>query len=222
MILNRIYLISLLILLISFGLYGQDCDFCKTYFDTLLIIQNKPKISRLDLQKSWQIASKLYNYRYVDYPEEINGVAYDTHSLSRTYSDICIYSGSQAGVYYYLKYMRLTNGSAEEERAIDFERIFVLYPEIVLKQIGNNEELLDDIVFGFISNRRFGPKNPYENSDYTAETYIENGPKPILTTANCKTIFFETNPSLRTKYNEFKYQIDFIINHSITGLKEEK
>jgi hypothetical protein len=80
MILNRTTLISLLILLTNLGVIGQDCDSCKTYFDTLIIILKKPNISKSDLQKSWQITSKLYSYRFADYPVVINGVAGYTHT----------------------------------------------------------------------------------------------------------------------------------------------
>jgi hypothetical protein len=90
--------------------------------------------------------------------------------------------------------MRLTNWSAEEERMIDFERVFVRYPQVVLHQIGVDTVLLNNLVFGFLFNRRFGPKNPYENNDYMGETYIEGGPKEILNSINCKKIFFETYP----------------------------
>jgi hypothetical protein len=218
---NRIYQLFLVFLITSLSLYGQDCDSCKTYFDTLLLTLNKPKISNKDLQNCWRITSKLYKLRFVDYPEEINGEKYDTHSLSRTYADICISSRSQVGVDYYLKYMRLTKESVEEERSIDFERIFVKYPEFVLKRIGNDKDLLNALIFGFISNRNYGAKNPCERNDYNGETYYENSPTPILTPATCRKIFFETNPSLRAKYNEYKYQIDYLINSAVSCLKKE-
>ena len=43
--------------------------------------------------------------------------------------------------------------------------------------------------------------------------------KPKLNKNNCKSIFFETNPSLKDIYYDYKYQIDYIINSAIESLK---
>ena len=123
---------------------------------------------------------------------------------------------------YYFKYLDFTKGSAEEERSFALERLFVKFPEIVFNRIGKNEELLNDLTGGFLNNRYYGAKNPFENNDYIAMTVYENGPNQILNKDNCKDIFYETNPSLKAKYNDYKFQIDYIINASIESLKENE
>ena len=162
------------------------------------------------MKKCWLITTKLWDARYVDYIERAGkNDSYASHSLTRTFSDICIKAGCPVGVDYYLKYMSLTDSSVEEERALDLERLFVRHPEAVLKRIGTDEPRLDDLVYGFIMNRNYGPKNPYEKEDYSAETFYKNGPKPVLNRNNCRKIFFETNPTLVCKYDQYKYQIDY-------------
>jgi hypothetical protein len=175
------------------------------------------------LEKSWQITIKLYNYRYTDYIEsDENNTSNASHSLTRTFSDICIKAGGQLGVDYYFKYLTFTNGSAEEERYFALERIFVKFPETVFNRIGKDQGLLDNLTWGFLNNRYYGAKNPFENDEYTAMVVHDNGPKPILNKDNCKAIFFETNPTLKEKYTDYKYQIDYIINTANESLKENK
>lgn len=216
---KRIVLISIIILVASFISNAQQCDSCKLIFDKLLDVLEQGKINQTELQKCWQITSDLHLIRYTNYIDSVvNKATYVSHSLTKTYSDICIKAGDSIGVKYYFKYLTLTIGSVEEERSFALERLFVKYPEITLKQIGNNEELLNSLAWGFLNNRYYGAKNPFENEDYSAMTVYENGPKPILNMDNCKDIFFETNPSLKNKYSTYKYQIDFIINSAKSEL----
>lgn len=216
-------LIIFLISTIAINLYGQQCDSCKMEFDKLLIIKAKSKISQIDLKKSWLITKKLYELKYTDYIDSIvNITSYVSHTLTKTFSDICIKTGGKSGVDYYLKYLSLTNGSAEEERSFALERLFVKYPEIVLNKIGKDNDLLNDLAWGFLNNRSYGAINPFENEDFTAMALYENRPKPVLNKDNCKSIFFDTNPSLKTKYNAYKYQIDYIISTTIENLKDNE
>lgn len=219
---TKTFLIILFILSFAYLSLGQHCDSCKLEFDKLLLIKNKVQVSSVDLEKSWQITSKLYSQNYTDYDSIINNEKYTIHSLTKTYSDICIKAQANLGVDYYLKYLAFTNGSAEEERSFALERLFVKFPEIVFDKIGQNQGLLDDLVWGFVNNRYYGAKNPFDNNDFTAMTVYENGPKPILNQDNCESIFFETNPSLKEKYKDYQSQIDYIITASIEILKENE
>ncbi len=113
--------------------------------------------------------------------------------------------------------MYLHLGSAEEEISFSFERLFMKYPEIVLKKIGDNEALLDRIIWGFLNNRYYGSKNPSIDGD---NQYIVNDtiqPKPVLNSENCEEIFFETNPMLKEISVDYKDQISYIL----TGAKKE-
>ena len=216
---KRGYLIIIFTLICTIYSFGQQCDSCNFNFDKLLRLKMKENINKTDLENGWQIAKKLYTLRYTDYIDSVsNNASYISHSLTRTFSDLCINAGEQIGVDYYFKYLTFTNGSAEEERCFGLERLFVKFPLIVLNQIGKNEDFLNDLTWGFLNNRYYGSKNPFEHEDYTAMTVNENGPKPILTKDNCKSIFFETNPTLKAKYADYQYQIDYIINNAIEEL----
>jgi len=187
------------------------------------MIKEKSIITQNDLEISWQITQKLYNLKYTDYIDSVaNGMEYVSHSLTKIFSDICIKANNKMGVDYYFNYLDFTYGSAEEERSFGLERLFVKNPEIVLNEIGINYDFLDQIVWGFLNNRYYGALNPYEENDYTAMTVFENEPKPVLNKDNCRSIFFETNPIMKTKYNEYKKQIDYIINAAIESLEENE
>ena len=205
------------------GSYGQQCESCKKEFDKLLITKKKEKVNQADLEKSWEISKKLYTLRYTNYIDSVaNNTLYVSHSLTKTFFEICIKAGSQSGVDYYLKYLTFTNGSAEEERSFALERLFVKFPVVVLNRIGKNEELLNDLVWGFLNNRSYGAKNPFEDDEFTAMTVRSDAPRSILNKENCRSIFFETNPKLKEKQDEYKYQIDYIINTAIKSLKENE
>ena len=206
------FLFLTFIVVLKVGLYGQQCSECRKDFDVLIKILKTDKVNPKELEISWQITTKLYKLNYTDYIDTvINNVGYISHSLTKTFSDICIKSGRQLGVDYYLKYLNFTEGSAEEERLYALERIFVKFPELVLNTIGQDTLLLSDISWGFRVNRFYGPKSHYANKDYNAITVYDNAPKPILNIDNCRKIFFETNPSLKEKYSKYKFQIDYII-----------
>ncbi len=217
---KNITLIILLITIFTISTYGQQCDSCKKEFDKLLLIKEKSKVNQTDLEKSWQITKNLFNLRYTDYIDSVvNRTSYVSNSLTRTFSDICIMSDGKPGVDYYFNYLELTSGSAEEERSFALERLFVKFPEIVLAKIGKDNDRLNDLTWGFLNNRYYGAINPFETKSFTAMTVYENGPEPILNKSNCKSIFFETNPKMKNKYNNYKYQIDYIINSAIESLK---
>jgi hypothetical protein len=197
----------------------QQTDTHKNQFDQLLTILNKENILKDDMLESWEIVRELYLNNYMFYIDSVkDGISYTSHSLSKTYSDICIKAGNNTGIDYYFKYMDLTSNSAEEERSFALERIFVQYPEIVLNKIGKNEDLLNDLTWGFINNRYYGAQNPFDNKDYTAITTSDTSNIPKLNKDNCKDIFYETNPGLKNKYEKYKYQIDYIINNSVKEL----
>ncbi|GAB1370743.1 hypothetical protein MASR1M45_08050 [Candidatus Kapaibacterium sp.] len=201
-------------------LASKQCDSCKADFDILLKIREKSKVSLSDIQRSWQITNKLYKLRYTDYIDSvINKTENVSHSLTKTFSDICINADSKLGVDYYLQYLNLTKGSVEEERSLSLERLFARYPETLLKAIGKDNDLLDDISWGFQNNRLYGAVNPFEGYDYTAMLLNEKSMKPILNKDNCKAIFFETYPVLSENYLKYKYQIDYIINSTIESLE---
>jgi len=198
--------------------YGQQNMKCKEKFDILIETLEKDKISIREFNKCKNITNELSNYNYYDYIDSVNNrTLYISHSLTKTFADICIKYGGEYGVKYYLDYVNQNMGSAEEEISFSLERIFMKYPETTLKQIGTDQDLLDKLIWGFINNRYYGAVNPYENKDYRAITKYEDEPRPILNKNNCEKIFFETNPILHDLYPKYKEQIDYILK----GAKEQ-
>ena len=217
---KRFYLITFVFLFLILNLKGQRNEKYQLKFDSLLNILKQNKISQSDINNSFIITKELYKLHYTNYFDTVNNSTnYVTHSLTKVFSDICIKFGDSSGVDYYLKYMKFTDGSCEEERSFALERLLVKYPETLLKQVGKNTKLLNDLIWGFVNNRYNGAKNPQEDEDFTAMIVYEKKPKPILNKDNCKKIFFQTNPRLKIKYKKYKYQIDYIINGAIQHFK---
>lgn len=215
---KRTFLLLTLIVILNVGLYSQQCYECRKDFDVLLVVLKTGKVNPRELERSFQITKKLYNLRYTDYIDTVvNNVGYVSHSLTKTFGDICIKAGGQLGIDYYLKYFNFTNGSAEEERDYALERIFVKFPELVLNTIGKDTLLLSAISWGFYVNRTSNQRRQNANKDYNAITVSDNSPKPVLNIDNCRKIFFETNPTLKEKYNKYKFQIDYIIKLATLG-----
>jgi hypothetical protein len=218
---TKICLIIVLVFVLKFSTFGQQCDSCKKSFDKLLEISNKEKISQSDMENSLQITKKLYKDRYTDYIDSIvNKNTYESYNLTRTFTKICLKADGRLGVDSYLNYLAFSSGSAEEDRSFCFERIFVKFPEIVLSRIEKNNTLLDELVWGFLNNRLYGAKNQNDEDEFSSISIKEKSQTEVLNKDNCKSIFFETNPSLVSKYDNYRYQIDYIINNSIESLKD--
>jgi hypothetical protein len=209
-----------IVLIISSNTIGQRADSCLIGFDELLAILDQEKIKDKDLDRCLEISQKLYarkcDMRIV---KDSNGNNYATHSLTRVFADICVKSERNLGVDHYIQYYRFTHGSAEEERSYALERLLVKYPRYLLDQIGQDEEMLFDIAWGFLNNRYYGPKDPYEDLKFKASKVHSKGPEPVLNAENCIEIFFETNPTLYDCYDKYKFQIDFIITEAEAFLK---
>jgi len=191
--------IMILILFVCNIAFGQQCNECKTQFDILLVGLKKEKISNSELSKYAEIVKILWKEKYYDYVDSVaNYTMYTSHSLTEVYADLCIKCGGEFGVKSYVEYIDLTIGSAEEERAFSFERLFVKYPLITLKLIKGDQSSLDNLVWGFVNNR-----------------YFEN---TTLTKTNCKELFFKTNPRLKDNYSKYSKEIDYIISEVIKKL----
>jgi hypothetical protein len=169
-------------------LFGQECSECKADFDKLLQVSNSKSLNRENLEKSWQISSRLYKKGYSEHVgKDANGNEYVISTLSKLFADICLKADEHDCVEYYLRYMNLTRGSAEEETSFSLERVFQKFPEAILKAIGDDKEILDQLTWGFLNNRNIINKN------------------------DCKTVFYKTYPTLKEKYNIYRESIDYII-----------
>lgn len=199
--------IFILVSTIAINAFGKQSDYCRKEFDKLLIISNKTKPKKTDLENSWLIAKKLYNLNYTNYIDSVaNGANYSKCTLSETFCEICNKVGGRFGVRYCINYLNMIKGSALDIfSSLPFDELFSRYPEIVLDQIGKNRYLLDVLIWGFYNCRRFNNFN------------IEG--RRILNEHNCKYEFFKAYPSLKVRYNEYKYEIDYIINATSASVK---
>ena len=194
--------------------YGQHCKVCEQKFDTLLTILKKDNVLHSDIERCWLIAKELRERKYTEYIDNYVSTSHVLRSLTKTFADICIKTDRNTAVEYYLKYLELTKGSAEEQRSLSFEHIFVKFPMTVFDKIGMDKELLNSLTWGFLNNRYYGA-DPYDETSYEATEYnitsFKPDLKPILTSDNCEEIFYKTNPSLKKEYSKYKEQIDYII-----------
>lgn len=209
-------LVIIILLFSGYFTQAQQCKDCKLQFDTLLKTLNKKNVTKDDLLKCTDITVYLINrkyYRYIDSTSSISKhILYSSHSLTKTYADLCLKYGGEFGVHSYINYCNINRNSAEEEISFSLERIFVKFPEITLDEIKKDSRLLDRLIWGFLNNRYYGARNPYEDKDFRAMTVYENEPKHILNGKNCEEIFYQLNPKLEKLYPIYKYQIDYILN----------
>lgn len=219
-------IVVIILLFCGYFSQAQQCKDCNLQFDTLLTTLNKKIVTKDDLQKCTDITVKLINRKYYHYIDSTSSksehILYSSHSLTKTYADLCLKCGGEFGVHLYINYCNINRNSAEEEISFSLERIFVKYPEITLKEIKKDSRLLDRLIWGFLNNRYYGAKNPYEDNDFRAMTVYENELKPILNDKNCEEIFYQLNPKLKYVYPLYKYQIDYILNGAKKNLSEIK
>lgn len=193
---KQITSIILLSLIATLG-FGQECLECKKKFDRLIEIEQQERTSDSHLKESLSIAKELYEKRYFDYIDSIsNNTIHVSKNLTHTFANITRKRCDSTGVSYYLKYLDITTGSAEEERSFGLERLFKKCPETVLQQI--DRPLFEDLAWGFVNNRYYGPIAPFENDGYKTMTVYEDPPEQTLNSENYIEIFNETYPTLKT------------------------
>lgn len=147
-----------------------------------------------------------------DYTVFENGQSVSYYSLTGLYGKICQKSNSSMGVASFVSYLKKNRSSAEEQLSFSFESIFVERPVIVLQEItkdkNSREYLLDKLAWGFVNNRIYGAKDPYENEPYKAMTIHFDPPERVLTISNYREIFYAINPAIPALYNDNKEIID--------------
>ena len=200
---------TLLFTLTALFSFGQQCFECKENFDRLIEIEEEQKISTSALKESWALTKNLYEKGYIDYNDSISkNTIYVSQSLTHAFSNIIRKRCDSLSISYYLMYLDMTTGSAEEERSFGLERIFKRCPETVLDQI--DPAYFDELAWGFINNRFYGSKSPLDKEDYIAMTINNNPPKPVLNKENYALIFNETYPTL-TSNKKFSEEIKLLL-----------
>jgi len=204
-------IIFLLFSVAFFNVNGQNnCD--PKDFRKLISISKSKAISDSEFKSTMIIVKRLEKNRCWDYDIKKNGQDYAVNSLTYLFGEICLIKNDSSAIQEYINYMKRNTSSAEEQIGFSFEHLFVKQPEIVLSLIDYDTELLDQLAWGFINNRYYGPIDPYEKEPNKAFFISANNPKPVLNASNYKTIFYQVNPKVKELNKRFKKQIDYLLN----------
>jgi hypothetical protein len=203
--------------LLAFG--QNNCD--PKDFEQLKSACRKNTLTEQEFSSYLMTIRKLEKNDCIDYIQKRNGHEYVETGLTYLFGQICIIANSDKSVREYIGYLKRNSGSAEEQRSFSFEYIFKQNPTRVLTLIGFDKELLDHLVWGFMNNRMYGEKDPYEKDPNKAYTRYESEPKQVLTVQTYKDIFYKTYPSLKND-KSFNKQIEYLLTTIHAGLNERK
>jgi|GEM_PF-2601248 len=133
-------------------LWGGD-KICEALYEELNAIKAQRTISIKDVERSINIAQKINLNENCPYAQQLSlGIC-----VTCTIADIIIKADIETAVPSYFRYLDYNEGSAEEQLAYSFDRVFAKYPERTLKEISGfpkekQLELLDLISWGFLNN----------------------------------------------------------------------
>ena len=145
-------------------------------------------------------------------------------SPTHLYGRICQRSSSPLAVKHYMEY-RLDNWhSPDEELSLMLERIFVSKPAAVLSLIAEQHDtiktqLLNDIAWGFLSNRVYGPEDPFEERSRQTYTSPEDLPRERLNIRTYKSIFFRLHEDMVKVARRYPQEINYILQEVRTFLE---
>jgi len=106
--------------------------------------------------------------------------------------------------------------SADEEISLTVERVFVSKPEAMLMCIRSQpdsvrKQLLNDITWGFLSNRVYGPVDPFEGKDSRRFGPGEPLPQEVLNKRNYRQIFLNLHPTMKSLEDKYAWEFDIIL-----------
>jgi hypothetical protein len=137
-------------------------------------------------------------------------------TVTSLFGRICQMSPSAKAVDYFVKY-RLTNwSSADEEFSLVLERVFVSKPEEMLQYAHSapdsvRTQLLNDIVWGFLSNRIYGPVDPLQGKSRHSIAPGEPLPEEVLNKRNYKQIFTKLNEKMPAVMQQFPSETNYVL-----------
>lgn len=188
----------------------------KNGFDSLIAMKEKGSISDAELEECFNITKTLYDSN-IDHVKSMDGEKETYYNLTHTFADLCMMAPKKSGIKYYLKYLDYTGGSAEEERSFSLERLFLKYPGDVLDAIGNNEDLLSSIAWGFVNNYIFEIEGEIEDETQSSDSEKIKTSSPELNQENYRELFMSRIPGINEIYKDHTSQLDFILEE-ISGI----
>jgi hypothetical protein len=137
-------------------------------------------------------------------------------SVTYLFGRICQRNASLKAVKYFLGYRLDKWDSPDEELSLSLERVFVSNPGPILGFISKQPDsvrarLMNDIAWGFLSNRVYGPENPYEDRERRTFLGPEDLPKQILNLRNYKRIFFRLHDDMPRLAKQYPDEVEFIL-----------
>jgi hypothetical protein len=200
----------------------SNCD--STSFKRLLHYGDLKSITDVEFSKCCDIVDTLWIRHCHDFDKDVNGEHFAVTSLTYIFGKICIKANSPYAVKAYIDYVIKNKGSAEEQLDYSLENIFVKRPDNVMRQISmkdsaNKESLLSGLAYGFVNNRNYGSKDPFEDDPYKEMTVYNNPPKVILDSTNYKEIYFSLNPQIPKIYPMYKKDIDSVLSSILDMLR---
>lgn len=200
----KYFLVLTISLFTMLHVLGQgNCDPIK--FKQLLSLSKKATITPTEFSSAMVTVKELEATRCVEYSVRVHRVDSVVSTLTEVFGEICLKCNNPNAVKEYVNYMQRHTGSAEEEISFQFERLFVQQPGYILSLIGDNKDLLNQLVWGFLNNHSGGEDSKSK--------------KPKLNSTNYKTIFYQVNPKIKVIYPKYKKQIDYLFNQISAELK---
>jgi len=141
------------------------------------------------------------------------GKRVETGTAVYLYGTVCLKSDTRSGVDRFIEYRAANLDSPNEEFAFCIERLFARRPGDVLEKIASLDErkkteLLDDVVWGFLSNHSTGYVQPVKRQPGAPRRLSES---VGLSVDNCKNIFYGLNADLITLVRTYPEEIGYIL-----------
>jgi len=193
---------------------------CLRQSEELLRYSNLLSVSDSVLVRSTAIVRKISGRCARDGMSVVrDGRRLEAGSVIGVYGRICEKSVTKMGAETFIAF-RLENwASGDENYALALERIFARRPDVVLEKISRLDDslkvpVLNEIVWGFINNRRFGPVDPFGDETYRPVQPREIEPKEVLNKFTFRGIFFDLNPKMHALDDAYGHEIRYILKQA--------
>jgi hypothetical protein len=155
----------------------------------------------------------------VEVVTNVNGKQVHAGSVTYLYGRICQKCPSPKAVDFFLAYRLANWQSADEEFSLSLERVFVSKPGVMLSRIRQQpdsvrHQLLNDIIWGFLTNRTYGPRDPYEDRTKQLDDERDRVPKEVLNKNNYETIFYNLNRNMKELSQKYAREIGYVLRET--------
>lgn len=213
----------LIVLIVAAAACGSSRRKCEKLGERLYEYSCKLTITEQVLEASREIIERMPEKCPDDVIVEKDGEERSVGSVVRLFGRICQKSGLPKAAQYLLEYRLDHWESADEEFSLAVERVFVSKPDVTLEFIRKQRDsvriqLLNDIVWGFLSNRVYGPKDPYENQPRRHFRDITDIPKEILNRHNYRQIFYKLHEDMARISRRYEEEVSYILDEVDTYL----